>query len=53
MVAFFIVGNKYNGQRIREKAKQFLRVNQRWLRDQAGWKEAFGAAKDLVIEILE
>jgi hypothetical protein len=42
MVAFFIVGNKYNGQRIREKAKQFLRANLKWLRSQAGWKEAFG-----------
>jgi hypothetical protein len=53
MVGFFIAGEKYNGQRIREKAKEFVRANLRWLRGQAGWKEAFGAEKDLIIEILE
>jgi hypothetical protein len=53
MVRFFLVGNKYNGQRIRKKAKQFVRANLKWLRGQAGWKKAFGDEKDLVIEILE
>jgi hypothetical protein len=53
MVRFFLAGEKHNGPRIREKAKQFVRVNLKWLRGQAGWKEAFGDELKLIIEILE
>jgi hypothetical protein len=47
MARFFLAG-----QRIRQKAKQFVRTSLMWLRGQAGWKEAFGAEKDLLIELL-
>jgi hypothetical protein len=45
MIKFFLAGNKHNGQKIRSKAKQFLRASREWLRRQAGWKEAFGTEK--------
>eukprot|EP00092_Neocalanus_flemingeri_P035939 GFUD01039132.1.p1 GENE.GFUD01039132.1~~GFUD01039132.1.p1 ORF type:complete len:339 (+),score=83.65 GFUD01039132.1:60-1076(+) len=53
MLAFFLAGDLYKGERIRAAAKAFLRCNRRNLLQQEGWKEALEDQAELVLEILE
>jgi hypothetical protein len=52
MVEFFTAGDKYNGQRVRARAKLLITLHLGWLVRQDSWREAFGDNKELVIEIL-
>ena len=52
MVDFYVFGDAYKAERIREAAKKFLRSNMAWLREQGGWKEAFGEKNmGLMVEV--
>ena len=42
MVDFYLIGDAYKAEVIREAAKKFLRSNMAWLREQGDWKKAFG-----------
>jgi len=53
MLSFFLAGDLFHGEKIREAAKMFIRQNKRSLLEQEGWKEKLEGRTDLVFELLE
>jgi len=52
MVRFLLAGDLYRAWRVRERAKELLKLNLRKLREREHWQELFGGRKDLIIELL-
>jgi len=50
MLRFFKAGDLHKAGRIREKAKNWLKIN---MRKKNNWKEEFGGNKDFIIEMFE
>ena len=53
MVNYFVMGDTYHGQTIREAAKTFIKAKLGWLKEKEDWKEMFGNRLELIIEVLE
>jgi len=52
MVTFFLAGDLYKAEVIRERAKDLLKQNLATVKVKEGWEEAFGDRKELLIELL-
>ena len=52
-VSFFLAGDLYRADKIRQNAKDYLKDNIKKLREVSEWKSAFGEKKELIIELLE
>ena len=53
MIRFFVAGDYYRAERIREKAKSLLKINLRAMKANPDWENEFGAKKELIMELLE
>jgi len=53
MLSFFLAGDLYQGEKIREAAKTFLRQNRKSLVKDEGWEEALKGRADLLIELMK
>merc|ERR1712133_158820 len=53
MIRFFVAGDLYRAERIRQKAKCFLKINLSTMKAKNNWKDEFGAKKELVVELVE
>ena len=53
MIRFFVAGDLYRAKRIRDKAKCFLKINLKKMKEKQDWKDEFGDKKDLIVELVE
>ena len=52
MVEFYIAGDLYSAEGVKDKAKEFLKLNMEYLKQRENWKEKFGGRIDLVLDLL-
>ena len=53
MTRFYVAGDGYGAERIRDKAKSLLKINLRKIKEKPDWESEFGGKKELIMELVE
>ena len=53
MTRFYVAGDRYGAERIRDKAKSLLKINLRKIKEKPDWESEFGGKKELIMELVE
>ena len=53
MTRFYVAGDLYGAERIRDKAKSLLKINFRKIKEKPDWESEFGGKKELIMDLVK
>ena len=53
MTRFYVAGDGYGAERIRDKAKSLLKINLRKIKEKPDWESEFGGKKELIMDLVK